>query len=107
MSHKHEFVYDSELDLYKFNSLKKSDCLNIDLQVGEFFMAPQKLVHSGGPSKSKVIHLDDEDESLDNPLDLKFTHVALHVDFCLTESIHHSSDVADTTCYVSLNNDDN
>ena len=94
-------MHNTELDLYKFSSLKASDCININLNVGEFFMAPQRLVHSGGPSKNKFIHLEDKS------LDLNYTHVALHVDFCLTKSIQHSSEVEDTTCYVSFNNDNN
>ena len=100
-SHELDYCHNNEDDIYQFNSLKESDCLNIDLEVGQFFMAPQRLVHSGGPSKNKVIHLDDKS------MELPYTHVALHVDFCLSDSIFESTVVNDTTCYVSLNDDSN
>ena len=100
-SHNLDYKHDTESDYYKFDNVNQSDCIDINLRVGEFFMAPQRLVHSGGSSDDKVIRLEEKS------LDLNYTHVSLHVDFYLTESIHLPSEVQDTTCYVSFDSNDN
>lgn len=98
-SHSMNSSYDNDSDFYHFNDLNDSDGIDINLKIGEIFIAPQKIVHGGGTSDTNCISFDTGTKSLDLP----YTHVSIHIDFCLVKTIDLATPVEDTTCYVTLN----
>ena len=95
-SHKYKYSHDDDQDLYQFENITEEDALVIKLKVGELFIAPQRLIHAGGGSNDACVTVFNE------LYKLTYTHVSIHVDFCLVESFHEVAPKIDSTFFVNF-----
>ena len=76
-SHKEPYNYREDNDYYHFTTLSHNDICRFNINVGEFILARQRLVHSGGISTNSCIAVGN--------CKLPYTHLSLHIDFWLVD----------------------